>query len=109
MSKPICFEPEAFDELLAAVLRYESQRAGLGNELRSATLHALGLIQDGPSRWSLVPGVPTELGTRRVLLQRFPYGVIYMELPSEIRVLAFAHARRRPGYWRRRIPRRDPP
>jgi hypothetical protein len=28
--------------------------------------------------------------------------VIYLELGEEVRILAFAHMRRRPGYWRNR-------
>jgi hypothetical protein len=28
--------------------------------------------------------------------------VVYVELGGELRVLAFAHTRRRPGYWRNR-------
>jgi hypothetical protein len=28
--------------------------------------------------------------------------VIYLELDEEVRILAFAHMRRRPGYWRNR-------
>lgn len=40
-------------------------------------------------------------GTRRVLLVRFPYLVVYREEPARILVVAVAHARRRPGYGAR--------
>lgn len=40
---------------------------------------------------------------RYVRLHRFPYRLIYfLESPSAARVVAVAHDRRRPGYWRRR-------
>jgi len=40
---------------------------------------------------------------RRALLPRFPYAVIFMDLGEHIRVLAVAHAKRRPGYWLGRV------
>jgi hypothetical protein len=40
-----------------------------------------------------------ELGTRRVPLNRFPYTVVYRETEIEIQIVAFAHNRRKPGYW----------
>lgn len=36
---------------------------------------------------------------RRYLLRRFPYSVIYQITTEELRVVAVAHHRRRPGYW----------
>lgn len=36
---------------------------------------------------------------RRYVLRRFPYGIIYQLAGNEVRVLAVAHQRRRPGYW----------
>ena len=36
---------------------------------------------------------------RRYLLRRFPYSMIYQTKRDEIRVIAVAHQRRRPGYW----------
>lgn len=39
---------------------------------------------------------------RRYILRRFPYSVIYQVAEDEIRILAVAHHRRRPGYWTQR-------
>jgi toxin ParE1/3/4 len=36
---------------------------------------------------------------RRYMFRRFPYSVIYQISPDELRVIAVAHQRRRPGYW----------
>ena len=42
-------------------------------------------------------------GTRRqYTLRRFPYSIIYQVTAEELRILAVAHHRRRPGYWARR-------
>jgi hypothetical protein len=37
------------------------------------------------------------------VLAKFPYSVIYKEKDEVILIVAVAHAKRRPGYWRGRI------
>ena len=103
MTKPARFEPEAEEELVAAVSWYQAQRPGLGTELMDATQEALRRIIQAPVVLGLVPGVSSSLGVRRCVLQRFPYSLVFLELPGEIRILAVAHQRRRPGYWRSRL------
>ena len=39
---------------------------------------------------------------RRYLFRRFPYSIIYQITPDELRIVAVAHHRRRPGYWLKR-------
>ena len=39
---------------------------------------------------------------RRYLFRRFPYSIIYQVTTEELRILAVAHHRRRPGYWAHR-------
>jgi toxin ParE1/3/4 len=39
---------------------------------------------------------------RRLPLRRFPYSIVYYVRDSEVRILAVAHQRRRPGFWRGR-------
>jgi plasmid stabilization system protein ParE len=46
---------------------------------------------------------PYTKSTRRRVLARFPYSVIFQEKDEMIVVVAIAHAKRRPGYWRGRI------
>ena len=36
---------------------------------------------------------------RRFSLRRFPYSIIYYVRDGELRVVALAHQRQRPGYW----------
>jgi toxin ParE1/3/4 len=43
-------------------------------------------------------------GTRRLLIERFPYSMVYLVHNGVLHVLAVAHAKRRPGYWRSRRP-----
>lgn len=46
---------------------------------------------------------PYTKSTRRRVLARFPYSVIFQEKDEMILAVAVAHAKRRPGYWRGRI------
>jgi len=52
-------------------------------------------------RPSLYP--PHLYGTQRAVLDRYPFSIVYRELLHEIQVIAVAHAKRHPGYWRGRI------
>jgi toxin ParE1/3/4 len=59
---------------------------------------ALERISEAPRRW------PKYLhGTRRFVLYRFPFSVIYLEDPDQVTVIAIAHNKRRPGYWKHRV------
>jgi len=40
--------------------------------------------------------------TRRVILHRYPYFVVFRELPRKIEIIAIAHTKRRSAYWRGR-------
>ncbi len=102
MNKPFRVEPEAAAELEQATLWYEGRRPGLGEEFLAAVDDCLDFVARWPVSGSLVPGLPRNLPVRRAPVRRFPYHVVYLETDSAIRVLAFAHDRRRPGYWRSR-------
>jgi toxin ParE1/3/4 len=102
MTKRARFDDEAGEELDAAISWYESQRPGLGIELLDAIEDAVGRLVESPSSFPLDSSVASELGARRCSLRRFPYSLVFIELPDQLRVLAVAHKRRRPGYWRGR-------
>ncbi|HEX8434878.1 type II toxin-antitoxin system RelE/ParE family toxin [Archangium sp.] len=102
MNRQLTLSVPAREELRAAVSWYEERSPGLGQELLAAARECFRLIREQPGVGSPVPGVAESVGARRVALKRFPYTVVYVELGEELRVLAFAHMRRRPGYWRNR-------
>ncbi len=90
--------PVAQAELDEAFQWYETQAAGLGDRSMGEVVHAFGLIRQFPSAWH-----PLSQNTRRCRLKRFPYGVIYSEVDSDIVVLAIAHLHREPNYWSERL------
>jgi len=89
-------------EMAEASRWYDEQRLGLGLDFLRAIERTLVGIEAVPRTGSLVPGVAdTEI--RRVRVRRFPYHVIYLELPDRVQVLAIAHHRRHPRYWIGRV------
>ncbi len=92
------FHPEARFELRVDALFYESQRDGLGLEFRDALRDAIGKILEAPLRWALY-----EVGTRRCVIQRFPYVIIYLVEGDTVFIVAVMHCARKPGYWHERL------
>jgi len=96
--KPVFIDSAAEAELVDAVAFYESRRNGLGLDLERVARQAVQSIQADPERQAL-----RRDGTRRYVMERFPFVIHYVELPTMVWVLAFAHASRKPGYWRERL------
>ena len=85
-------------ELREAVRFYEGEAAGLGAEFAAEVRAAIGQVLEHP-----LSGTPARAGTRRKLLARFPYSLIYLPHPRQITIFAVMHHRRRPGYWLDRV------
>jgi plasmid stabilization system protein ParE len=85
-------------ELDDAVVYYNQQQPGLGNAFLAETVAAIDRIRRFPRGWH-----PLGPELRRCLLRRFPYGVIYRVENEGVLIVALAHVRRRPEYWRTRI------
>jgi plasmid stabilization system protein ParE len=99
----IRFEEEADAEYREAGRWYESRRTNLGIAFFDAVDAALRQILEFPHAGTPVPRVPRELPVRRRAVKRFPYHVVYLDMPGALRVLAIAHDRRKPGYWKSRL------
>ena len=92
--------PAARTELTEAIDWYEEREPGLGVALLGAIDRAFRGIAEAPERHPTWPENPRY---RRVVLHRFPYVVFFHVAAHGPEVVAVAHARRRPGYWVRRI------
>lgn len=92
------FHPGALAEAEEAQLWYENKREGLGETFAAAVERAINRITEAP-HFARADGDEV----RRLVLERFPYSVVYVVLDSRIVVLAVAHSRRQPGYWRHRL------
>ena len=103
MNPNVRFEEEADVEYRIAGRWYENQREHLGIECFDAVDAAIDRIVEMPRVGTRVPRMPADLPVRRRAITRFPYHVVYVETSSHIRVLAIAHDRRKPGYWKPRL------
>jgi toxin ParE1/3/4 len=90
--------PAAQVELAAAADAGEQIATGLAEELLAETQRILGILCE-------FPGLGTRLDKqyRRFPLSKFPYAVVFRVSGERLQVVAFAHRRMRPTYWRRRV------
>lgn len=99
MRRGVRVSEPASDELTDAVRWYETRRPGLGAELFDAVAATIEGIERQPAIGTAAYPDPQ---TRRVLVTRFPFQVVYRLDQDEILVVAIAHLKRRPGYWKHR-------
>jgi plasmid stabilization system protein ParE len=98
MSRRIRFHPTAQREPNEAADYYDLEGPGLGSAFLSAVERALVQVRQYPeaSPVALAP-------VRKKLVSGFPYAALYSIVDDTIVVLAIAHLRRRPFYWRNRL------
>jgi plasmid stabilization system protein ParE len=94
------FHPEAEQEFIEAAAYYERNVTGLGERFGSEVRYAIERLLE-----YLELGFPIDADLRRLNLTRFPYFLIYSFTSDLLWVVAVAHARRRPSYWRSRVDR----
>jgi plasmid stabilization system protein ParE len=92
------FVSAARRDLLDSALYLDEREPGLGTRFLDEVDRALALIREHPRAWN-----PIGRDLRRCRLLVFPYGLIYRIRDETIEIIAVAHDRRRPGYWRGRL------
>jgi toxin ParE1/3/4 len=97
-SKPYHFHPEAWRELESADNWYRQRNPEASVRFLASVYEALEDIARWPQTW------PEHVhGTRKFVLPRFPYVILYREKESAVQILAVAHGHRRPEYWKDRL------
>jgi toxin ParE1/3/4 len=90
--------PAALAELHAASAFYAtSADLELGIAFLAEFERCVNLVTRNPTAGSMFHGT-----ARRYHLRRFPYSIVYQFDTTELLVIAVAHPRRRPGYWKGR-------
>jgi len=90
--------PEAVAEARAAAQWYRERSTLAADAFLVELDRAVERIAENPQMYP-----PYVRDTRRYLLQRFPFYVVYRELSEKLEIVAIAHGRRKPGYWKKRI------
>ena len=95
---PLFVHPDARTDALE-VYDWYSRRSQQAAEAFQAEFRDAGrAIEHSPELW------PHYLfGTRRYLMKRFPFVIVYRVAAERIEIVALAHGRRKPGYWKRRL------
>jgi|SRR5579863_193525 len=97
-SKPYRAHPEVWVEIEGADDWYMQRSLDASAAFLAAVYEAFDTVSDAPHRW------PKYLhGTRRFLLHRFPFAIVYLDDSDLVTIVAVAHSKRKPGYWRQRL------
>jgi len=92
------FDPEAIDEAQEAFRWYSKRSQRAADNFVAELDVAIVRISEQPQLFAQYLH-----GTRRYLLRRYPYAVVFREQADLIQVVAVAHCKRRPGYWKSRV------
>ncbi|MBI2378797.1 MAG: type II toxin-antitoxin system RelE/ParE family toxin [Deltaproteobacteria bacterium] len=93
--------PSRRGEFAEAVEWYDERRPGLGQEFEADVYAAADTLAAHPNAWTRWPGLRD---VRVFPMDRFPFLIPYALVKEGVLILAVAHAKRRPGYWRSRRP-----
>jgi toxin ParE1/3/4 len=91
------FHPEAREEFDNALEAMRQVGKPLGRRFLRRTSEVIAMLRQFPDS-----GAPLGQRARRFPLRPFSYDLVYVPVEDDIMIIAFAHHRRRPGYWRSR-------
>ena len=95
----VALHPEADKEILEALRFYRDRKPGLDSRLLSEIEQLKAKLLKQPRRCGFI-----EEPLRCCRLARFPFGLVYHVTEAEIFIVALMHWKRRPGYWKSRLP-----
>jgi plasmid stabilization system protein ParE len=93
----VAFHPDAVEEARVAWQWYLARSRSAADSFIAELDRGIEAICAAPDRWPLFAQ-----GTRRYLFQRFPFQLIYRVVDNCVQVVAVAHGRRKPRYWKSR-------
>ena len=96
--KSLDIHPSALAELKSSISWYLEQSEITADKFVAEVDRAIDLVLASPRRWPM-----GDMNTRKFVLQRFPYAVIYREKDLVVIIFAIAHGHRQPGYWKDRL------
>ena len=97
-AKGVEYHQEAIADVKSAVNWYRKRSPRLALDFIEELNRAADIVREAPERWPIGKN-----HTRRFLLWRFPFAIIYSEQQSVVTIWAVAHGSRRPEYWSHRL------
>jgi plasmid stabilization system protein ParE len=92
------FHPAAAQEVESTYAWYAARDVSAAHGFREELRQAVEAAAASPQTW---PRYGSR--ARRYVFPRYPFSLIYIVRGDVIEVVAVAHGRRRPGYWRSRL------
>jgi plasmid stabilization system protein ParE len=102
--KPLRIIDSAKAEFREATAWYRKRDPRVADRFAEEARKTLHLIEQFPQIGGLVPSVG-DRSVRRMPIHSFPYSVVFVDVGDGLEVVAFAHYRRRPGYFVKRLRR----
>ena len=99
----VIYHPKADDEVLESAKFYEQRSKGLGWRFLSAVRDAEVRIARSPHAFPFLDDPVLDDPVRKCVVAGFPFNLLFQIDDDSLVVVAVAHQRRRPGYWRRRL------
>ncbi|MEO7732047.1 MAG: type II toxin-antitoxin system RelE/ParE family toxin [Kofleriaceae bacterium] len=93
--------PAADREAMAATTWYRERSEDAAIDFARAVREGLQSIRQRPAAWPHWE----RSEVRRKVLRRFPYSIFYLVEHDAVVIVAIAHHKRRPGYWKQRLRR----
>jgi toxin ParE1/3/4 len=97
MALPVVLLEGAVEDASEAYAWYRERSAIAADGFMAELDVGLAAIEASPERWP-----PWLHGTHRFLMKRYPYFDVYRIQDTAIWIVAVAHARRRPNFWKPR-------
>jgi toxin ParE1/3/4 len=91
--------PAADREATAATTWYRDRSEDAAIDFARAVREGVQAVRQRPARWPRWQ----RSEVRRKVLRRFPFSIFYLVEPEGVVIVAIAHHKRRPGYWKQRL------
>jgi toxin ParE1/3/4 len=96
-ARPLIIHPEAAAEAEAALDWYAQKSALAARVFLLELSHAMEAVAAAPERWPR-----HDRNFRKYIFPNFPYVLFYRMMEGQLQMVALAHTKRRPGYWKDR-------
>ena len=94
----IGFHPAAAQEANSVYDWYAARDLSAAHAFLEELRHAVDAVAHNPLTWPRHGPY-----ARRYVFPSFPFSLVYRMRGDEVEIIAVAHGRRRPGYWRSRL------
>ena len=97
MNRKLIVHAEARLEILEALTWYAERSPVAASAFVQELADMVSLAQRSPQSWPRTSG-----NTRYIVFARFPFDLVFRLKGETLEIVAVAHQRRRPSYWRNR-------